>query len=159
MPWDCFLFLNLLKALENNNDFGYLFATMRSLCDVLAIKFELGAQTRKAYDAKDMNALKEVVGKYSNLLELLDVFYARFRAQWFIENKPNGFELHDIRLGGLIQRVKHCRDRLNSYIAGELTTLSELDEQLMDDSGNGTEFERKPKLYQCWAVNSVVDVF
>lgn len=148
-----------LKAFENNKEYGYLFATMRSLCDVLAVKFELGAQTRKAYNAKDINALKQIVEKYSNLLELLDVFYSRFRTQWFKENKPNGFELHDIRLGGLIQRVKHCRDRLNAYIAGEIDTLSELDEPLMDDSGNGTNFERKPKLYQNWAVNSIVDVF
>lgn len=147
-----------LKALENNKEYGYLFATMRSLCDVLSIKFELGAQTRKAYDAKDMDALRAVVEKYNRLLELLDVFYDRFRTQWFTENKPNGFELHDIRLGGLIQRVKHCRDRLSTYIAGEIDTLSELDEHLLDDSGNGTNFERKPKLYQAWALNAIIDV-
>ena len=147
-----------LKALESHKEYGYLFATMRSLCDVLAIKFELGSQTRKAYDAKDIAALKEIVERYNTLLELLDVFYARFRTQWFTENKPNGFEAHDIRLGGLIQRVKHCRDRLKAYIAGEVETLSELDEHLLDDSGNGTNFERKTKIFHSWVLNSIVDV-
>lgn len=147
-----------LKALENNEEFGYLFATMSSLCDVLAIKYELGAQTRKAYHAKDMEALKQITEKYSSLLVLLEHFYNCFRTQWFAENKPNGFELHDIRLGGLMQRIKHCRDRLNAYIAGDLDTISELNEPLLDAFGNGTEFERKARVHMSWATSAVVDV-
>lgn len=148
-----------LKALEGGREYGYLFATMRSLCEVLAVKFELGARTRKAYNAKDMEALRQIAGEYGVLLERLDTFYDCFREQWFRENKPNGFELHDIRLGGLIQRVKHCRDRLNRYLSGGIAALSELEEPLLDHSGNGTEFERKTKAYQHWASNAVVDVF
>lgn len=147
-----------IKALAGSKECGYLFATMGSLCDVMAIKFELGAQTRKAYNAKDMDALKQITEKYSTLIELLDVFYDHFRTQWFTENKPNGFELHDIRLGGLMQRVKHCRDRLSAYISGDIDTLSELDEQLLDAFGNGTEFAHKTKLHLNWATNAVIDV-
>lgn len=148
-----------LMPLEGHNEYGYLFATLRSLCDILAIKFELGAQTRKAYAAKDKQALTLIAQKYDALPGLLDAFYNCFRTQWFKENKPNGFELHDIRLGGLIQRVKHCRDRLYAYINGEVDVLCELEEPLLDDSGNGTTFERKSKIYQNWALNSIIDVF
>ena len=147
-----------LRALEQNKDFGYLFATMRSLCDVLAVKFELGAQTRKAYAAGDREALAQITARYTTALELLDEFYACFRTQWFRENKPNGFELQDIRLGGLMQRLKHCRDRLNAYLSGQLDTLSELDEPLLDAFGHGTDFQRKSTQYQNWATNAVVDV-
>ena len=147
-----------LRTLEEHQDFGYLFATMRSLCDVLAVKYELGAQTRKAYAAGDRGALEQITAQYSTVLERLDEFYACFRTQWFRENKPNGFELHDIRLGGLMHRIRHCQHRLNAYLAGELDTLSELDEPLLDESGHGTEFERKSKLYQNWANNAVSDI-
>ena len=147
-----------LRALEQNKDFGYLFATMRSLCDVLAVKFELGAQTRKAYAAGDREALAQITARYTTALELLDEFYTCFRTQWFRENKPNGFELQDIRLGGLMQRLKHCRDRLNAYLSGQLDTLSELDEPLLDAFGHGTDFQRKSTQYQNWATNAVVDV-
>lgn len=147
-----------LNALAQNPDFGYLFATLGSLCDVLSVKYELGSRTRSAYVSGDMDQLKVITEQYDVLLGLLDVFYTRFRDQWFRENKPNGFELHDIRLGGLIQRVKHCRDRLNEYLSGELKTLSELDEPLLDHSGNGTEFERRTKNYQSWTLSALVDV-
>ena len=57
-----------------------------------------------------------------------------------------------------MQRIKHCRDRLNAYIAGDLDTISELNEPLLDAFGNGTEFERKARVHMSWATSAVVDV-
>lgn len=44
----------------------------------------------------------ELIGKIKHL-------YNVFLEQWDTECKPNGFEVHDIRLGGLICRIEHCK--------------------------------------------------
>lgn len=42
-----------LAALQDEPTWGYLFRTMKTLCDVLAIKMDLGVKTRKAYLSGD----------------------------------------------------------------------------------------------------------
>ncbi len=53
----------------------------------------------------------------------------RFRAQWYKENKPHGFNVQDIRLGGLIMRMTDCRDRLNDFLSGAVGCIPELEEE------------------------------
>ena len=48
------------------------------------------------------------------------------------ENKPCGFEIQDVRLGGLLMRIKHCKKRILTYLAGELACIEELEEPLLD---------------------------
>ena len=57
----------------------------------------------------------------------LERFHDAYQAQWMQENKPHGFDVQDIRLGGLMQRVKTCRARLEDYCAGRLDRLEELE--------------------------------
>ena len=42
-----------LAQWEEHPRFGHLFASMKALCDVLAIKYDLGVRTRKAYLEKE----------------------------------------------------------------------------------------------------------
>ena len=44
------------------------------------------------------------------------------------ENKPFGFEVQDIRIGGLIQRLKTAEKRIGEYINGESDCIPELEE-------------------------------
>ena len=125
-----------LKAGEKNARFGYIFKTLAALCDVLEIKYTLGIRTREAYRRKDKDALGTIAGEYKELEKRLDKFYKRFAEQWERECKPNGFEKHDLRLGGLKQRVRHCRKRLRKYCAGELRSLPELEEEILPFGGN-----------------------
>ena len=62
----------------------------------------------------------------------LEKFYDAFQYQWMLENKPYGFEIQDIRLGGLIRRVQHCRIRLERFCAGTLAQIEELEETQLD---------------------------
>ena len=54
--------------------------------------------------------------------------YAAFCRQWERECKPNGFEVHDIRLGGLACRLEHCGRLLCEYAAGSIGKIDPLDE-------------------------------
>lgn len=121
-----------LAQLEKSENYGYIFETIRTLCDILALKNDIGIRTRKAYRAKDMNEIQILISDYNTLIERIEVFYKAFRKQWFAENKPFGFEIQDMRLGGLMQRTKNCMERLQSFAEGTLSQIPELDEDILD---------------------------
>lgn len=113
-------------------EYGYLFRTQKALCDLLAVKFDLGVRTRNTYLSGDRAALRAMAPDYDQLLERLDAFYDAYEAQWMHENKPHGFDVIDLRLGGLRQRIVHCRRRLLQYCDGSLPRIEELDEPVLD---------------------------
>ena len=117
---------------------------------MLAIKIVIGVRTRSAYTNGDKPALAAHITDYDRLIVLADEFYSAFREQWMRENKPQGFEAHDIRLGGLVYRIRHCKERIEAYIEGSLSSIEELEETLLDFLGNGYEFFKRPISYNWW---------
>ena len=65
------------------------------------------------------------------MIKLTNEFYKAFKTQWFIENKPHGFDIQDIRLGGLIGRMQSCLDRLCDYRDGKINSIPELEEKIL----------------------------
>ncbi len=121
-----------LENIENKGDYAVLFDSLAKLCRVLELKCDLGLRTRKAYEENDMAALKKLVDDYAETLSRLESFYTAYEKQWMWENKPHGFDISDIRLGGLIRRVAHCKARLESFVKGEIAKIEELEEPLLD---------------------------
>lgn len=124
-----------LRPCAANRRFGYVFRTLAALCDVLEIKYDLGVRTRRAYKAGERAALGALVSDYAALEKRLKRFYRLFLAQRERECKPNGFEKQDIRLGGLMQRVAHCRRTLSEYLAGKRADIPELEEEILPFGG------------------------
>lgn len=147
-----------LEDMPEAGEWSYLFHTQRDLCRVLACKAELGSRTRAAYQAGDRAALTALLPDYRTAEERLDAFYESFRRQWDRDNKRYGFEVQDIRLGGLRQRVRHCREILEAYLTGELGAIEELQEPLLDVRGNGRDFTRQPLCFNNWAQNATANV-
>lgn len=137
--------------------FGILFRTAKSLMNVLLLKATIGGETRACYRAGDKEGLKRLLeGKYEQLLLAAEKFYRDFREEWFSFNKPFGWEVQDIRLGGLIARIQTCMERIGSYIRSETEVLEELEEEPK------AEFETKdgqllriPKWRECVSVNNI----
>lgn len=48
---------------------------------------------------------------------------------WFEDAKPFGYELLDIRLGGVKIRLKSCQRRLWDYLSGKVSRLEELEQE------------------------------
>jgi len=120
------------KAEESQTVYGCLFETMACLCDVLEVKFPLAERTRALYRAGDREGLKALAEKdYTMALERLECFYEAFRKQWYTMNKTYGFEVQDARLGGLMRRLKNCKERLLAYAGGEVPTIEELEEDVL----------------------------
>jgi len=121
-----------LGLLKKNEKWGYLFATEQALCEVLAIKAELGIKTRQVYDGKEKEALKALIEDYKKLQKRLKVFHRAYKNQWFTENKPHGFDVQDIRIGGLIARIGSCAERLQALYEGKINVIEELEEKQLD---------------------------
>lgn len=120
-----------LAAGAKSGRYGYIFRTLISLCDVLSLKATLGLRTREAYRRGDREALAQLIADYRTLEHRLGIFYRYFRTQWNKECRENGFENHDIRLGGLMRRVRHCREMLTEYAAGKRAAIPALDEDIL----------------------------
>lgn len=140
-------------AEEADSRYTYLFKTLAALTDVLALKADLGVRLHKAYDLatgktgagtagneqstqaseasetgrKQLSELAQVT--IPELIHRLEQFYEAFRAQWRQENKTFGFEVHDIRLGGFLMRLKDVQNDLRQYLDGETSGIDELEEK------------------------------
>lgn len=121
-----------LAVYADHAEYGYLFRSLRALCAFLSVKADLGIRTRAAYLSGDKTAAKALCTDYDAVLERLDAFYAAYEQQWMHENKPQGFDVVDLRIGGQRQRLLHCRDRLLAYAEGRLDRIEELEEPVLD---------------------------
>lgn len=120
--------------------YSYLFENLATLCDVLEIKAELGLRTRRAYQAQDKTALKELLKDYEEAARRVQLFRKSFRGVWMKENKPYSWEVHEIRLGGLYARINDCKERLEAYLAGEVTEIPELNETILPYANWGLQY-------------------
>ena len=133
---------NKTKQFISNKRFGYLFENISNLCSLVSLKIDLGVRTRKAYLSGNKKALCELLDDYNTLLFLIDKLYRSQEKQWMKENKPHGFDVLDLRFGGLTFRVRHCKERIEAYINGELDSIIELEEPVLNYNGkNSDDFE------------------
>lgn len=108
--------------------YQYLYDTFIALADALSVKSELGKKIKAAYDAKDCEALRvlseEVI---PTAIEKVDRLHKTLRKQWMTDNRAFGFEIHDIRFGGLEARLSAAQEMLKSYLSGEIDCIEELE--------------------------------
>ena len=146
-------YIKELSVHENHPEFGYLFKMAKALTELIKLRFDLGVRTRAAYKAGDKEALKKIVGDYTEVHRLADSFYDTFRTVWYKERKGNGFEVQSARLGGMKQRLLDCRDRLTDFIEGRIDRIEELEEDIIKRHG---EEDYKTNAYgKCVSVNSL----
>lgn len=128
-----------LKRVTNAapEEFKYIFENLYNLCGVLELKSMLGVNIRKAYKSGDKAELKNIAERTIPLLtRRIKVFEKGFHKQWMNENKDNGYQTHDLRLGGLLKRLKTVKDLLTDYIDGKIDTIYELEDHLLQIRGD-----------------------
>lgn len=141
-----------LEPLVNNKDYGYLFDFSKKLCGLLKHKYALGATTRNAYSSGDKAALGECVNEFDRTIAALDEFYEAFRTEWLHDKKPAGFDVQDIRIGGLRMRLVDCRRRLKDYLDGKIDKIEELEEKSLDCDGHAFDFVRRVGYFNQYSV-------
>lgn len=139
---------------KQSKNYAYIFERHSKLAKVLSIKYNLGVKTRTAYQSGDKEGLKALIPNYEKLVIYVEEFHKAFSNLWYKENKGNGFEVHDIRLGGLIQRIKSCKTRLELYLDGKIDKIEELEDKLLDYFGNGDNYKKETTYFNKWHLNS-----
>ncbi len=121
-----------LGKFSSDETFGYIFKATSDLCSFLAVKYDLGARTRKAYSANDADELVRLAEKvYPEAIKHLERFFESFRTLWFTERKPFGFEVQEARIGGLTLRLKSCAERIKAYVTGKIPAIEELEKEIL----------------------------
>ena len=68
------------------------------------------------------------------------------------ENIPHGFDVHEIRLGGLYMRLKDCKQRLSLFVKGKIKSIPELEEELLPYA----KFDSMYNLYKGFATVRII---
>ncbi len=125
-----------LEAIPENR-FSYLFDTQLRLARLLDKKTDLSRNIKTAYRKDKKDALRRIMEEdIPEIYDLIDEFLDAFRFQWHWVNKPFGFEIQDIRLGGLKQRLVTAAERLRQYLDEEVDRLEELEQPELPFSCN-----------------------
>lgn len=150
-----------LEPFVSHPEFGRTFHTLKTLCEVLELKFNIGVRTREAYLSGDKSKLRELLPVYEELIIRMERFYDAFREQWLYENKPIGLEVHDTRLGGLIWRIKSCRRILQDYLNGKQDCIIELEQPVLDFTCRRDipeNEEKKAFLFNSWGASVTASI-
>ena len=112
---------------ENSKHFSLMFDFYENVANVLAIKADIGHKLVCAYKDGNTEFLKEATEKIlPELVQRAEKLRRAHRTVFLSNYKAVGWEVLDIRYGGMIARVKTAIDRLNSYLSGEITEIEEL---------------------------------
>ena len=117
---------------EKAGVYAYLFATQAQLNAILSSKVDVGRRIREAYHAGDKESLRQIAREeLPKLRSQIEHFHALFSHQWLKENKVFGLDTVDIRMGGLLQRIKRAESRIENYLAGEISRIDELEVEIL----------------------------
>ncbi len=138
---------------DKNNEYSYLFDTLAKLAHVLELKCDMGIRLKRAYDTGDLESLERIAKEEcKELLERIEVFHGAFRKQWYLENKPFGFEVQDIRIGGLKERIRCVSWTVERYLRHETDRIEELEqERLLLDTRENPGYATLPLYHNEWS--------
>ncbi|HHW47518.1 MAG TPA: beta-N-acetylhexosaminidase [Clostridiaceae bacterium] len=118
------------KLADEAGQWRFVFDVPYKLCRVLSLKCDIGLEIKKRYDSRDMNALKVLArDKLKELHKRINDLRIAHRNQWLKTYKPFGWEILDIRYGGLLSRVETASERLEDFISGKIDVIEELEEE------------------------------
>lgn len=119
----------LAQTAKEEEIYGYLFETLAALCRLDALKSALTLKLKPAYDRGDKAALRAIAtGDLPAIAAAAEEFKKALEAQWFRENKAFGFEVLDIRVGGVATRARSAAKRIQQYLSGKIGRIEELEE-------------------------------
>ncbi|NJD03460.1 MAG: beta-N-acetylhexosaminidase [Ruminiclostridium sp.] len=122
--------IRMKNHIEKNGDWDFLFEVPQKLCSVLSLKCEIALTLKSNYEKGDMESIKQLVKyKLPELYTKVNDLRIAHREQWFRIYKPFGWEVLDIRYGGLLARIDSAISRLSGYVEGRIEKIEELEEE------------------------------
>jgi hexosaminidase len=121
---------DILSRRDKDAELDYVFEVPQKLCGVLKRKSEVGIELKRAYDARDTEALRRAAtDELPAITAAVRELREAHRSQWLRMFKPFGWEVLDIRYGGLVSRLDTAAVRLLDYVEGRIDRIEELEQQ------------------------------
>lgn len=125
----------LKKVKERSGKWSNLFEFYYYLAKVLSNKAEIGIHLKESYDNDDNEGIKNLLDEIVQIEKDLEKLRQSHRELWFSMYKPFGWEVIDIRYGGVLTRLNSAKYRLDQYIKGTVKELPELEEKRLHFEG------------------------
>ncbi len=125
----------MCAATKRNGEYAFVFEFLAKVADVLRLKAELGIRLKGAYDSGDKAALAVCANELKETAVRVEALYELNRKLWFEINKPFGWEVSDIRYGGLIKMLERAAVRITDYLNGDIDELPELAAERLSFTG------------------------
>ena len=108
---------------------------VKALSFLLENKACFGVRLKSAYDSKDIETLEKFVAECDLIIEKIKLLRSEHKKAWMEYNKAQGWEVHDIRYGGLIARFETTKERLTDYLEKRISNIEELEEERLRFDG------------------------
>ncbi len=114
-----------------HGQFSYLLNTAEKLCRLLALKTTLSLDIRTAYAEKDTSTLAAIAAeRIPATLDATEEYLTAIREEWYHDNKPFGFEIVELRIGGQKERLRTAKRTIEEYVSGYRDCIEQLDEPM-----------------------------
>jgi len=108
------------------------FGHAAQLARVLSLKHNLREKLVTAYHRKDLAKLRKYLREeIPSLKSEVEKLWRSHRALWMRDRKPFGWEVLELRYGGLMARLDTLRERIEMFVQGEYKSIPEFDTQPM----------------------------
>lgn len=139
---------HLREKKANNEIYTYLYEVIAAVSDLLEEKADFGVRLKAAYDAGDRVTLEGMTKECDVVMEKIAALRLAHRRSWMKYNKPFGWEVHDVRYGGLTNRFETAKERIGDYLAGRIPAIEELEaERNYLDGSKDTDKEAFPRSF------------
>ncbi len=125
----------LFQYADSGKPFAWLFTFPARLAKLCAAKWNLGLRLKAAYEEGDKAALKNMAQEMEAMKEQVSQVRLAHRDVWMKYCKPFGWDILDIRYGGLLCQLDTGAMRLRMYVEGSLSCLEELEETRLPFNG------------------------
>jgi hexosaminidase len=99
------------------------------LARVLALAAGWQEKAAPAVKAGDRGAARELAALAAETAGQVEMLASAWQALWFSTNRPNGYEVIDLRLGGLMARYRSAMRRMTEFAEGKIDDIPELTEE------------------------------
>ena len=118
----------LAQAAKRSPNHGYMYQMEADLCHLLALKSCISADSYKAYQAGDKEGLRVIAEQtLPEIQTRLETFRASVEERWLQEFRRSGYEVLDLRLGGVNARINSAIRQIKAYLAGEIEIIEEME--------------------------------
>lgn len=107
------------KYKKENPEYKELFDFYKLLANAIMLKCKWHEQAGACVRTKNLAKAKELAKSVPEIEKAIENLRINWQKLWLKTNKPHGFEVIDVRLGGICARLRSAKARMEAFAAGK----------------------------------------